>query len=79
MQNIERRTKIQSIANLTGTKLHIGDLISHFWDACDSSRQVEGEIVDIARHRIAIQQLDGSLFWVFAGSILDSEIIERAN
>jgi len=77
MNTYTRTTKIEKIRNADGQWLRIGDLVSHYWDALSASRYFEGEIVDIARGRIAIQDRD-EVLWVHANFIKDAEIVERA-
>lgn len=73
----QRTTKIEKIANRDGGVLRVGDLVEHYWAAYSASRYFSGEIVDIARHRVAI--LDGEeVFWVFANQVRESEVVLRA-
>lgn len=76
--NYQRQTKIERIRNLDGGVLHVGDLVAHFWNACASSRMIEGQIVDIVRHRVVIEEADGTLAYVWANSVRESEVVERA-
>lgn len=75
-----RLTKIQNIAT-EGGKLWVGDLVSHFWNALSASRQIEGEIVDISRGKVCIEDSDGQQAWIYASHMNISDVVlsVRAN
>jgi hypothetical protein len=68
-----RYTKIMKIDG-DGVRLGIGDLVSLTF----AGRTVEGEIVDIAAHRVGIAQADNTISWHFACSLSEDNVVCHA-
>ena len=70
-----RLTKIKYLPTRDGAKLRVGDLVAHWWDALTASRWIEGEVVDISRGKVCIEDVDGAQAWLYASHILSTDIV----
>lgn len=73
----DRYTKIKQVKTAGGV-LRVGDLVSHWWSALSASRWIEGEIVDISRGKVCIEDSNGDQAWVYASHMSVTDIVLSA-
>ena len=75
MKTSERYTKIEKIRSGDGEWIRVGDLVAHWWDALTASRWIQGEVVDVRRGKVCIEDSNGDQSWVYASHMKGSDVV----